>query len=225
LSHITSPTALTLPVAELCRRARAAGILTVVDGAHAPGQLPLDLSALGADIYTGNCHKWLMAPKGAGFLYVRPDVQEQIAPLVVGWGRGGFQEHYAWLGTHDPAAYLSVPAALAFVLEHDWESVRARCHALLTDALERLAAVTGEPSVYPHASSYRQMAVTPLPPGVAALRLQERLWDEHRIEIPVTEHPVAQQQSRHFLRVSVQGYVGEADIAALERAVARLLSG
>ena len=136
LSHITSPTALTLPVAEICARARAAGILTVVDGAHAPGQIELNLDQLGADAYTGNLHKWLCAPKGSAFLWVRKELQPQIEPLVVSWGwgqdRNRFEESdyvaaLQWQGTDDMSAYLSVPAAIDFQREHDWPAVRARC--------------------------------------------------------------------------------------------------
>jgi isopenicillin-N epimerase len=151
-SHITSPTALTLPVAALCRHARAAGILTVIDGAHAPGQVDIDLATLDADIYTGNLHKWLCAPKGAGFLWVRPALQAQITPLVVSWGygpeRGHFEESdfisaHQWQGTDDISAYLSVPAAIQFQAEHDWPAVRQQCHTLLSATLARLTAITG----------------------------------------------------------------------------------
>ncbi len=131
LSHITSPTAITLPVTEICERARAAGIHTVIDGAHAPGQLPLDLSALGVDFYGANLHKWLCAPKGAGFLYARPEVQHLLEPLVVSWGYESdtpsgstFIDHHEWWGTRDIAAFLAVPAAIKFQQEHDWLRVR-----------------------------------------------------------------------------------------------------
>ena len=115
VSHVSSPTALVLPVAEICAAARAQGALAIVDGAHAPGHVPLDLESLGADVYAGNCHKWLCAPKGAGFLWARPEHQAWIEPLVVSWGYrddADFGERHGWQGTRDPAAYLTVPKAI-----------------------------------------------------------------------------------------------------------------
>ena len=112
---MTSATALVFPVEEICAGARAAGVLAIVDGAHAPGQLPLDVEAIGADMYAGNCHKWMCAPKGAGFLWVRPEHQEWVEPLVVSWGwrdDADFAERHGWAGTRDPAAYLTVPKAI-----------------------------------------------------------------------------------------------------------------
>src|SRR5262249_27042375 len=111
LSHITSPTALIFPIAEIIRRARQAGILTIIDGAHVPGQIPLDLTALDADFYSGNFHKWLCAPKGSAFLFVRPEHHQIIVPNVVSWGwldTGTFASRNQWQGTRDIAAYLSV---------------------------------------------------------------------------------------------------------------------
>ena len=146
LGHITSPTALTFPVAEICRRARAAGLLTIIDGAHAPGQVPLNLRELGADIYTGACHKWLCGPKGAAFLYARPEVQGWLEPLVVSWGweserpsGARFVDWHEWQGTRDIAAFLAAPAAIAFQAEHDWDTVRRRCRVLASQTRDRIA--------------------------------------------------------------------------------------
>ncbi len=238
VSHITSPTALILPVAELVRRARRAGIWTVIDGAHAPGQIPLDLAALGADFYSGNCHKWLCAPKGSAFLYARRDVQHLLAPLVVSWGwnrdifpplptegegrgEGHLVAEQEWQGTRDIAAYLSVPAAIRFQAEHDWPQVRAGCHELLREARRRIAEQTSQVltcEVCPDSTEwYAQMAAFPLPPCDAAA-LQRRLYDEYRIEVPVTEWG-----GRQFVRVSVQGYNTADDLAALVTALRDLL--
>lgn len=226
LSHITSPTALTLPVAELCARARAAGILTVIDGAHAPGQIPLDLTALDADVYTGNLHKWLCAPKGAGFLWVRPSLQDAIEPLVVSWGYGpersqhlenNFVSALQYQGTDDPAAYLSVPAAIAFQAEHDWAAVRSRCRQMLANTLDRVAAVTGLPPAYGHdAGWYTQMAIAPIPQQADLRAFKARLWDHYRIEIPCINW-----HGRHFVRISVQGYTTPGDLDALVEALRR----
>jgi isopenicillin-N epimerase len=219
LSHITSSTALRLPVEALCARARAAGILSVIDGAHAPGQIPLDLAALDADFYAGNCHKWLCSPKGAAFLYARRDRQHMIEPPVIGWGWGehrkatgnsDYIDALQWLGTNDLSAYLSAPAAIDFQAAHDWPAVRERCHRLLADALRQVAALTGLASPYLEADQYRQMAVTPLPPIADLAAFNRRLFERHRIEIPCIPW-----NGRQWLRISVQGYNTAADIEAL----------
>ena len=224
LSHITSPTALILPVAEICRRARAAGILTVIDGAHAPGQIELDLAAIDADFYGGNCHKWLCAPKGAGFLYVRREHQDTIEPLVVSWGwraiaprESRLLDHVEFVGTNDPAAYLAVPDAIAFQQRHRWPAVRAACHQLAAQTRRRVSDLTGMPPICPDdAAWWGQMCVLPLPPTLEPALGQ--LWQQDRIEIPTIHW-----QGRLFVRLSVQAYTSPDDADRLVGALTRLL--
>jgi isopenicillin-N epimerase len=220
LSHITSPTALTLPVAQVCARARQAGILTLVDGAHAPGQIPLDLQAIGADFYTGNCHKWMLAPKGAGFLHARPESQRLVEPLVVSWGwraeesfttGSQFIDYLQWRGTDDPAACLAVPAAIQFMRDHEWDRVRRVCRDLLSLALEQVSSLTGLPPVYPPAEGYyHQMGVAELPFQPDLRTFKKRLYDQHRLEVPCVEW-----EDRQFIRISIQAYNDLSDIEAL----------
>jgi isopenicillin-N epimerase len=226
ISHISSPTALIFPVAEVCRRAREAGILTVVDGAHAPGQVDLDLEAIGADFYAGNCHKWLCAPKGAAFLYARPERQPLLQPLVVSWGwesqhpgPSPFLDYFEWIGTDDPAAYLSVPAAIDFQASHDWPRVRAACHRLLLDASQRLAELSGLPPLSPDTEDWWvQMRTLPLPPcDVTAVKA--RLWDEYRVEVPLVEW-----RGRQYIRVSIQAYNTPNDVDRLLEGLSQLLA-
>lgn len=225
ISHITSGTALVLPVAEICRRARAAGILTVIDGAHAPGQIDVDLGALGADFYGGNCHKWLCAPKGAGFLFARPECQGMLAPFIVSWGYEAdvpgpslFLDHYERTGTHDPSAYLSVPVAIAFQRTHDWPRVRAACHVLARSARERIAALTNLPQIAPDSPEWWvQMCTCPLP-LTDATHLKERLWDEYQVEIPVSS-----RNGQTTVRVSIQAYNRPEDVDRLLEALTALL--
>jgi isopenicillin-N epimerase len=225
ISHITSPTALIFPVAEICRRARQAGLLTIVDGAHAPGQIDLDLSEVGADFYTGTCHKWLCAPKGSAFLYAKREVQGWLDPLVVSWGwqseRPGpsrFIDCHQWQGTRDISAFLSVPAAIDFQAQHGWPRVRQECHELLQDARRRIEELTGLPGICPDSPEwYAQMAAFPLPPCDESA-LQRRLYGEHRIEAPIIEW-----KGRQFVRVSIQGYNRREDVETLLSAFGRLL--
>jgi isopenicillin-N epimerase len=227
LSHITSPTAVILPIEPLIQRARQTGIWTVIDGAHAPGQIDLDLQAIGADFYGGNCHKWLSSAKGAGFLYARPDVQALVEPLVVSWG---WRPRDAWStpfvdalqrqGTHDIAAYLSVPAAIEYQQQRDWRGVRQECHELVRLARLGMTEITGiEPTVADDPRWFAQMATLPLTPGVDPAAIKRRLYDEYRVEIPASEWG-----GTPSLRVSVQGYNTRADIERLLSAVSAVLA-
>jgi isopenicillin-N epimerase len=225
LSHVTSPSAAILPIAPLIARARERGIWTVIDGAHAPGQLELDLHALGVDFYGGNCHKWLCAPKGAGFLYARREVQPLLEPLIVSWGwrprdpgPSKFVDEQERQATRDVSAYLAVPDAIEFQRANDWAQVRAECHALARLAREDVRKLTGLPDLVADSPDwYAQMATMPLG-DVDAAELKRRLYEDDGIEIPVSR---SGDQTR--VRISVQGYNTRADVEKLVSALARLL--
>jgi isopenicillin-N epimerase len=219
ISHISSPTALIFPVKEVCRRARQEGILTVIDGAHAPGQLELDLTDIGADFYTGNLHKWFCAPKGSAFLYARPEIQDQVEPLVVGWGYESnnpgpshFIDYLEWTGTRDIAPYLAASDALDYLNGHDWVSVRKGCHQLAMWALDQFVALSGE-SPLSTPEWFSQMVTVPLPRQINLEHLGE-YFRSQKIEIPVIRW-----QGRGYLRLSVQAYTQQSDVEKLLEAV------
>jgi len=219
VSHISSPTALRFPVEEICARAREADVLTIVDGAHAPGQIALDLGAIGADFYAGNCHKWLCSPKGAGFLHARPEVQPLLEPLVVSWDWAAdtWADRHRWAGTRDPSPHLAVPAAIDFQAQHGWDDVRARCHELGVRAQRELTELLGTEPYAEHEDEFVQMVAVRLPP-CEPLELHARLFDENRIEVVCDEW-----RDEPFIRVSFQGYNDESDLEALLRALPELL--
>jgi isopenicillin-N epimerase len=226
LSHITSPTALIFPVTEICRRARQAGILTVIDGAHAPGQIDLNLAELDPDLYTGACHKWLMAPKGSAFLFANQRVQHLLDPLVVSWGyeserpgRSRYIDYHEWQGTRDPAAFLSVPAAIKFQADHDWAEVRKRCHDLSADTRRQIERLTGLGSVCPDSPEwFAQMFTARLPQGIDPDAVKERLYERYRIEVPIIVW-----NNQNLIRVSFQGYNSAEDGQSLVNALGELL--
>jgi isopenicillin-N epimerase len=226
LSHITSSTAMILPIERIIQRARRAGIFTVIDGAHAPGQLPLNLDALGADFYAGNLHKWLCAPKGAGFLFARPEVQSLLKPLVISWGYESenpsgstFIDHHEWWGTRDVSAFLSVPAAIEFQDKHRWEEVRDECHALAKKSQSEISNLTGLAALHPGDDSwFRQMFAAPLPVGTDLSLLKSLLYDEYRIEVPVLAW-----NGIKLIRVSVQAYNTSEELDRLRDALSTLL--
>lgn len=231
LSHITSPTALIFPVGEICQMARDAGILTLIDGAHAPGQIPINLHILDADLYTGALHKWLCAPKGASFLFARPEIQAWLDPLVVSWGyeaekpsSSQYLDYHEWQGTRDMAAFLSVPMAISFQKEYGWEHVREYCHDLVRIFRIEMTKLTGLPSIAPDEQEinlnyrwYGQMGTVRLPP-IDPQSLHDCLAREYRIEVPVFAW-----NGESYLRISVQAYNMIEDIHKLINALRTLL--
>ena len=218
LDHITSPTALILPIERLIAELGARGVDVLVDGAHAPGMVPLNLAALGATYYSGNCHKWLCAPKGSAFLWARRDLQGDVRPLTISHGatavrpgRSRFRLEFDWTGTSDPTAWLTVPKAIEYLptlVEGGWPALMARNRALALEARRLLCAAAGTPPPCPD-ELVGSLAAVRLPDGTAEVGwrrpdpLQPRLFEDWRIEVPVMSWPAA---PRRLVRISAQLY-------------------
>ncbi len=224
VSHITSPTAITLPVQAIVREAHRRGILVCVDGPHAPAQLPIDLAELGCDFYCASLHKWLSAPFGSGFLYVRPEHQSRIVAPQLSWGRllpnrpETWSDEFIWSGTRDPSAWLAVPAAVDFLRQVGEEPFRNHGYELATYARTRLAELTGLTPITPDDRQwYTCMAHAPLPPG-DSVSLQRELWQRYAIEVPIVSW-----NNRRWIRVSCHLYNRRADIDRLIAALEQVL--
>jgi len=244
VSHVTSPTALVLPVERLVTALEGRGIPVLVDGAHGPGMLPLDLASIGASFYAGNLHKWVCAPKGAAFLHVRRDRQSTTRPLAISHGandprprRSTFRKEFDWTGTADPTAYLAVPAALDAVgamVAGGWPAVMARNAGVAAVARRVLAATAGRPVLAPEAM-LGSMAAIELPPdpGFAARGpsdpdpLQARLLATAAVEVPVhpwPRDPVPGERRRRLLRVSAHLHNDRGEYEHLAEALRALLA-
>jgi isopenicillin-N epimerase len=221
IDHVSSPTAVVFPMESIVKEMRSRGIETLVDGAHAPGMLPLDLENLGAEYYTGNCHKWLCAPKGAAFLYVRPDCQPRIRPLAISHGanatrkdRSPFHLEFSWTGTSDPTACLSVPKAIEWVGQQHpkgWPGVMERNNLLalcarsyISESLnwQPTAPVSMVGSMVSFHMPDSETNTQPTSP-LYADPLQDKLWGEHRVEVPIIPWPAP---PKRLMRISSQLY-------------------
>ncbi len=223
--HVASSSSLVLPVARLARLAHDAGARVLIDGAHAPGLIPLDLPAIGADWYIGNCHKWLMAPRGCGFLWALPAAQAELHPLTISHGYGrGFLAEFDWTGTRDPSPSLCVPAGIACHERLGGAALMARNTALAREAADFLTARWGTEASGP-ASSFAAMVTIRLPLGGVvteerSFALRRWLSDEHRIEAAVVADSGAL-----WVRIAAQAYNELADYQRLDRAIAALRAG
>jgi isopenicillin-N epimerase len=224
ISQITSATGLILPVKEICAEAKKLGLITIVDGAHVPGHIPLNLVELQADIYTGACHKWMMGPKGSSFLYVHKAQQAWVDPLVISWGYRSptpseslFIDWHQTSGTRDYAAFLSLPACLQFREAHRWEEVALNCKALVRRYAPQFCALMETEALTPISEEWLgQMFSIPINTN-DPLELKRLLYEVYHIEIPVTE-----QKERYFLRYSIQGFNTEQDLDNLYQAMRTL---
>lgn len=219
VSHVTSPTAIIMPVKEICDAARKRGIAVCVDGPHAPAQIPLSIDNLDCDFYTASLHKWVSAPMGSGFLFVARRWQEYIKTPLLSWGRvsprkpTAWWDEFVWPGTRDPSAYLACCAAIDVLESVGIHVFRARCHHLAQYARRRLTEWTGLTPPIPDSDTwYGCMASAPLPPGITDL--QQRLWTNHGIEVPIIE-----RNGQRSIRVSCHLYNTRDDIDSLLRAL------
>lgn len=214
VDHITSPTAIILPVEAIVAACRDRETAVAVDGAHAPGMLPLDIEGIGADFYTGNLHKWVCAPKGAGLLWVAERWRENTHPKVISHGfGGGFLAEFDWTGTDDPTAWLAVPAAIEHAESLGVEALRASNHALVQVGREVIASALGVELPHPDDPAlYGSMAAIPFPfaSGSEGPRLNEEIYQKHRIEVPFTGY-----DGRCFVRISGQAYNSPSDYERL----------
>jgi len=224
ISQITSMTALIFPVEEICKKAKELGLLTIVDGAHVPGHIPLNLQTLQADIYTGACHKWMMTPKGCSFLYVHPEIQNDFDPVIISWGyesevpgKSKFLDYHQQQGTRDYSAFLTVPSAIEFMEKHDWWNVSERCKKMLRDNYESICAIFGTQPICPVESTFLgQIASVPVPID-DPMPLKKELFETYKIEIPVFK-----LRDQVYLRFSTQAYVSQEDLDYLKETLIRI---
>lgn len=221
LSHITSSTALRFPVELIIKEAQKRGLLTFIDGAHAPGQLPLDLKELDADFYTGACHKWMMTPKGSSFLFAKRERQSMLEPLVVSWGyksdhpsHSSFLDYHQTQGTRDFSAFLCIPAALAFMENNNWNQVSAACRALVLQNAPRFFELLGATPLAPLDDRFILQLCSFKLPTQDAERVKSILFNQYRIEVPVMRHG-----TDVYLRYSIQAFNSQEDLDKLFNAL------
>ncbi len=220
ISQITSTTALVFPVEQICRKARELGLMIIVDGAHVPGHLPLSIRTLDPDFYTGACHKWMMAPKGCSFLYAKRSMQPMLDPLVISWGydsvapsHSQFIDYHEMQGTNDFSAYLTVPACIEFMQQHNWPQVSKDCLELTLRNIPRFAEILkAEPLAPVNSGMFGQMCSIPvaLTDSAAAVTLKKTLYETHKIEVPVMMH-----NGQAYIRYSIQAFNTQADLDRL----------
>ncbi|WP_297514080.1 aminotransferase class V-fold PLP-dependent enzyme [Flavobacterium sp.] len=221
INHISSSTALIFPVKEICDKAQELGLITIVDGAHVPGHIPLNLSELNPDYYTGTLHKWMLAPKGSSFLYVKKEFQADLDPLIVSWGYESlfpsdsqFLDYHEYQGTNDHSTYLCTPQVIQFLKDNDWETQAKACRAMVLKQYPRFCKLVNSQPICPITEEFLgQMASIPICTS-KPLELKELLYTKYHIQIPVM--PL---NDGVYLRFSINAYNTESDLDTLYAAL------
>ena len=226
LNHISSCTALVFPVKEICDRARELGLITIIDGAHVPGQFDLNITELNPDFYTGTLHKWMLAPKGSSFLYVKKQFQNTLEPLVVGWGyesvspgESQFLDYQDYQGTRDISAFLATPKVIEFLEENNWLAIRKESKAIVLANYQRFCDLLQTQPLCPISEEFLvQMASVPVKTS-DPVGLKELLFNKYKIEIPVMS-----LNGNFYLRFSINGYNSQEDLNVLYAALQEIIS-
>ncbi len=212
ISQITSATGVILPAEEICRRAKAEGIMTIIDGAHVPAHIPLNISEMDPDVYVGACHKWLSAPKGSSFLYVKNSLQGDVDPLIISWGSevdpspSPFIYENQYQGTWDPSAFLTVPSAIQFQIDNDWGSVKKRCRNLTQETRDRVYDINKTEPICPNNDEWLGQMSSIIINLENRLEFKWMLLDKYKIEMPVY-----QWKDKILFRISFNAYNDEKD--------------
>ncbi len=226
IGQITSATGLIFPIKEICDIAKSKGLLTIVDGAHVPGHIPLDLSKIQADVYTGACHKWMCTPKGCSFLYVKKELQANFDPLIISWGyesshpsHSQFLDYHQLQGTRDISAFLTIPKTIQFLEEHEWPKRSAECRELAHKNYLRFCDLMGSKPLCPITDEFLgQMCSIPVKTKEPE-KLKQLLFEKYRIEIPVM-----QQDGHIFIRYSIQVFNTQQDLDHLFSSLTEIIN-
>jgi isopenicillin-N epimerase len=224
ISQITSSTGLILPVKEICEEAKKRGLITIVDGAHVPAHIDLNLSDLEADYYTGACHKWMMTPKGSSFLYVKKQFQEKLDPMIISWGYESafpsvsqFFDYHQFNGTRDFSAYLTIPKAIEFMQKNDWKSKTNQCKLDLLNLAPAFFEVLDSQPLAPLTSEFFGQMCSAEIKTATPEKLQRHLFEHYKIEIPVMRH-----RNTCYLRFSYQVFNTPNEIDYLIKSLAEI---
>ena len=223
ISQITSSTALIFPIKKIVEYAKNNGIITIIDGAHVPGHIELDINDLGCDFYTGAIHKWLCAPKGTSFLYVKKEHQDWVKPLIYSWGKEGddptpseFLQDFQWQGTRDMSSFLTIPTVIDFY-NNNIKRLQIQSRELTAEAFRKFQSIIGTDPISNGGHWIGQMVSHPLPKNVD-INIKQQLWDLYKIEIPIF-----MWNNQNYIRISIQVYNDKNDVDSLMRALTSLV--